>query len=139
MIELVKYIFYSWIIIRYSLRLSIYTSILVHYMHSICGEMDKVQSIDKVQSDMEVEKQKIKVEIPEKGHDIQQKEPRKRKRQAQEIGYPVKGYWIKEKKRVKVDGVEKEVTEIKDLVFSPDVSLLEDSDDFQDTWGFFKF
>ena len=56
---------------------------------------------------MEVEKQKIKAEIPEKGLDIQQKEPGKRKRETQEFGYPIKGYWIKEKKRVKVDGVEK--------------------------------
>ena len=79
--------------------------------------MDKVRSTDKVQSDMEVEKQKITTEMPEKGPDIQQKEPKKRKREAQEIGYAVKGYWIKEKKRVKVDGVEKEVTVIKDLVF----------------------
>ena len=44
--------------------LSIYTSILVHYMHSICGQMDKVRTTDKVQSDMEVEKQKIKADIP---------------------------------------------------------------------------
>ena len=42
------------------------------------------------------------------------------------VGYAVKGYWIKEKKKVKVDGVEKEVIVIKYLVFSPDVSLLED-------------
>ena len=102
-------------------------------MHSICGEMDKVRSIDKFQSDMEVEKQKIKAKIPEKGSDLQQKEPGKHKREAQEIGYAVKGYWIKEKKRVKVDGVEKEVTVIKDLVFSPDVSLPEDSDVVKDT------
>ena len=88
---------------------------------------------------MEIEKQKIKAEIPEKGPDIQQKEPGNRKREAQEIGYTFKGYWIKEKKRVKVDGVEKEVTVIKDLVFSPDVSLLEDSDDVKDTWGFIRF
>ena len=125
--------------IKSSSGISIYTSILVHYMHSICGEMDKVRSTDKVQSDMEVEKQKIKVEIPEKGPDIQQKEPGNRKREAQEIGYAVKGYWIKEKKRVKVDGVEKEVTVIKDLVFSPDVSLPEDSDVVKDTWGFIRF
>ena len=40
---------------------------------------------------------------------------------------------------MKVDGVEKEVTVIKDLVFSPDVFLLEDSDDVKDTWGFIRF
>lgn len=87
---------------------------------------------------MEVEKQKIKAEIPEKGPDIQQKEPRKRKGEAQEIGYAVKGYWIKEKKRVKDDGVEKEVTVIKDSVFSTDVSLPKDSDVVKDIWGFIR-
>ena len=54
--------------------------------------MDKVRSTDKFQSDMEVEKQKIKAEIPEKGLDIQQKEPGRWKREAQEVGYEVKGY-----------------------------------------------
>ena len=45
--------------------------------------MDEARNTNKVQSDMEVEKQKMKDEIPEKGPEIQQKEPRKCKREAQ--------------------------------------------------------
>ena len=56
MIELVKYIFYSWIIIRSFSRLYIYTPILAHYVHSIFEHMDKVWSANKVQSDMEAKK-----------------------------------------------------------------------------------
>ena len=82
---------------------------------------------------METEKQKMSAETQEKGPKIQQKEPGKWKTEAQEVGYAVKGYWIKEKKKVKVDGVEKEVTVIKDLVFSLVVSLLEDQDAAKDT------
>lgn len=88
---------------------------------------------------MEAEKHKMEAETQEKGPEIQQKEPGKRKREAQEVGYAVKGYWIKEKKKVKVNGVEKEVTVIKDLVFSTDVSLLEDQNAAKDTWGFIRF
>ena len=88
---------------------------------------------------MEAEKQKIKAETQEKGPGIQQKEPGKRKREAQEVGYVVKGYWIKEKKKVKINGVEKEATVIKDLVFSLDVSLSEDQNATKDTWGFIRF
>ena len=88
--------------------------------------MDKVRSFDKVQSDMEAEKQNMKAETQLKGLEIQQKEPGKWKREAQEVGYAVKAYWIKEKKKVKLNAVEKEVIVIKDLVFSLDVSLLED-------------
>ena len=40
---------------------------------------------------------------------------------------------------MKVDGVEKEVIVIKDLVFSPNVSLLEDQNAATDTWGFVRF
>ena len=63
MIKLDRYIFYGYIIIRSSSRLSIYTSILVHYVHSIFKQMDKVWSTDKVQSDMEIEKQKMKANM----------------------------------------------------------------------------
>ena len=40
---------------------------------------------------------------------------------------------------MKVDGVEKEVTMIKDLVLSLGVSLLEDQDAAKDTRGFVRF
>ena len=39
--------------------------------------MDKVRSFDKVQSDMEAEKQNMKAETQLKGLEIQQKEPGK--------------------------------------------------------------
>ena len=139
MIELFKYIFCGWIIIRSSSRLSIYTSILFHYVHSIFEQMDKVQSTDKVQSDMEAKKQKMKAETQEKGQKYNRRKIGKHKREAQEVGYAVKGYWIKEKKKVKVNGVEKEVIVIKDLVFSPNVSLSKDQNATKDTWGFIRF
>ena len=55
--------------------------------------------------------------------EMQQKEVRKHKRETWPIGFDVQGYWIKEKKKVKVNGVEKEVTVIKSLVTSPDKLL----------------
>ena len=67
---------------------------------------------------------------------MQQKEARKCKREIQPIGFVVQGYWIKEKKKVKVNGVEKEVTVIKDLVISPDEPLPEDQSVAKDSWGF---
>ena len=51
---------------------------------------------------------------------------RKHKKETQAVGYVVKGYWIKEKKKIKVNGVEKEITVVKDFVFSPDEPLSED-------------
>ena len=54
------------------------------------------------------------------------------------VSYVVKGYWIKEKKKIKVNGVEKEVTVIKDLVFSPDDHLLEDQRIAKENWGFIR-
>ena len=69
---------------------------------------------------------------------MQQKESRKCKRETQVVGYVVKGYWIKEKKKIKVDGVEKEITVVKDLVFSPDKPLSEDQSITKDTWGFVR-
>ena len=139
MIELFKYIFAAGLIIKSSSKLSIYTSMLVYHVHSIFEQMNKDQSVDKVQCVMEAEKQKMDAETQEKRLEIQQKDPRKRKREAQEVGYVVKGYSIKEKKKVKVNGVEKEVTVIKDLVFSPDVSLSENRNATKDTWGFIRF
>ena len=81
----------------------------------------------------------MEAETPKNRPKIQQKHPGKHKREAQEVVYATKGYWIKEKKKVKINGVEKEVTVIKDSVFSPDVSLLEDQDVAKDTWCFAKF
>ena len=67
---------------------------------------------------------------------MRQNESRKRKKDTQLIGYVVQGYWIKEKKKVKVNGVEREVTVIKDLVISPDKPLSEDQSIGNDSWGF---
>lgn len=50
---------------------------------------------------------------------MRQKEARKCKRKTQQIGFVVQGDWIKENKKVKVCGVEKEVTIVKSLVTSP--------------------
>lgn len=68
--------------------------------------------------------------------EMQQKESRKRKKETQPIGYVVKGYWIKEKKKLKVNGVEKEVTVIKDLVIYHDKPLSKDQSIGNDSWGF---
>ena len=58
--------------------------------------MVKVQSFDKVQS------------VPEdETHKMQHKDSMKSKRETQEVVYVVNGYWIKEKKNIKVNGVEK--------------------------------
>ena len=70
---------------------------------------------------------------------MQHKDPGKRKREAQEVVYVVKGYWIKEKKKLKVNGVEKEITMIKDLAFSPNDPLSEDQIITKDTRGFIRF
>ena len=64
---------------------------------------------------------------------MQQKESRKRKKETQAVGYVVKGYWIKERKKIKVNGVEKEITVVKDLVFSPNEPLLENQSIAKDT------
>ena len=69
---------------------------------------------------------------------MQQKESRKRNKKTQPVGYVVKGYWIKEKKKVKVNGVEKEVTMIKDLVIYPDESSPKDHSIVTDSWGFIQ-
>jgi hypothetical protein len=55
------------------------------------------------------------------------------------VDYAVKGYWIKEKKKIKINGVEKEIIVVKDLVFSPDEPLLEDQSITKDTWGFARY
>ena len=68
--------------------------------------------------------------------EMQQKEAKKHKRNTQPIGYAFQGYWIKEKKKVKVNGVEKEVTVIKDLVISPDKLISKDQCIINDSWGF---
>ena len=66
---------------------------------------------------------------------MQQKESRKHKKEIQLDGYTITGYWIKEKKKIKVNGVEKEVTMIKDLVISPNEPLSEDQSVAKDNWG----
>ena len=53
--------------------------------------------------------------------------------------YVVKGYWIKEKKKIKVNRVEKEITMVKDLVFSPDEPLSEDQNITKDTWDVVRY
>ena len=80
--------------------------------------MDKVQSVDEVQS-------VPKDETQEKDPEMQQKDSGKHKRETQEVGYAIKGYWIKENKKIKVNGVVKEITMVKDLVFSPNEPLSE--------------
>ena len=87
--------------------------------------MDKVQSVDEIKSVLEANKQK--------------KDPGKCEREAQEVGYAVKEYWIKQKKKVKVNGVEKEIAMIKYLGFFPDDPLSEDHNTTKDTWGFVIF
>ena len=67
---------------------------------------------------------------------MQQKDARNLKRETQPIGFAVQGYWIKEKKKVKVNGVEKEVTVIKDLVISPDESPPKVESIVNNNWGF---
>ena len=66
--------------------------------------MDKVQSGDEVQSVPDTEKQKKEAETQEKELKMQHKDPMKCKRETQEVRYAIKGYWIKEKKKVKVNG-----------------------------------
>ena len=46
---------------------------------------------------------------------------------------------MKEKKKIKVNGVEKEITVVKDLVFSPNEPLSEDHSITKDTWGIIIF
>ena len=58
--------------------------------------------------------------------EMQQKESKKHKKETQPVGYVVKGYWIKEKKKIKVNGVEKEMVVTKDLVISPNESSPKD-------------
>ena len=77
-------------------------------------------------------------EMQQKESEMQKKESKKRKRETQAVGYAVKGYWIMERKKIKVNGVEKEITVVKDLVFSPDEPLSEDQSFTKDTWGFVR-
>ena len=53
--------------------------------------------------------------------------------ETQAVGYVVKGYGIKERNKIKVNGVEKEIFVVKDLVFSPDEPLSEDQSITKDT------
>ena len=69
---------------------------LVYHVHSIFEQVDKVQNV------LKAEKQKKEAETQEKEPKMQQKDPGKRKREAQEVEYAIKGYWIKDKKKVKV-------------------------------------
>ena len=76
-----------------------------------------------------------KVQTVPKG-EMQQKEARKCKREKQPIGFAVQGYLIKEKKKVKVNRVEKEVIVVKRLVTSPDKLLPKDQCITNHSWGF---
>ena len=87
--------------------------------------MDKVQIVPET-------------EMQQKEFEMQHKELKKCKRETQAIGYAVQGYWIKERKKIKVNRVEKEIIVVKDLVFSPDEPLLEDQGITKDTWGFIR-
>ena len=116
MISYAKYIFGVQLNHKPFLHLSIYTCMDYELGHSIFEAMDKVQSVPK--------------------GEMQQKQAMKHKRETQQIGFVVQGYQIKEKKKVKVNGVEKEVTVVKSLVTSPDKRLLEDQCIANDSWGF---
>ena len=116
MISYVKYIFGVQPNHELFLHLSIYTYVDCERGHSIFEAMGKVQSVPK--------------------GEMKQKKVRKHKRETQQIGFVVQGYWIKERKKVKVNGVEKEVTVIKSLVTSPDKPLPENQRIVNDSWGF---
>ena len=77
-------------------------------------------------------------ETQQKEDETHQKESRKHKKETQEVGYVIKGYWIKERKKIKINGVEKEIIMVKDLVFSPDEPLSEDQSITKGTWGFVR-
>jgi hypothetical protein len=76
-----------------------------------------------------------KVQFVTKG-EMQQKKARKRKRKTQQTGFVVQGFWIKERNKVKVNGVEREVSVVESLVTSPDKPLLENQCIVNDNWGF---
>ena len=116
MISYAKYIFGSQPSHKPFLHLSIYTCVDYERGHSVFETMDKVQFVPK--------------------GEMQQKEVRKCKRETQQIGFLVQGYWIKEKKKVEVNGVEKEVTMVKSLVTSRDKLLPEGQYITNDSWGF---
>ena len=70
--------------------------------------------------------------------EMQQKESKKREKETQAVGYVVKGCWIKDMKNIKVNGVEKEINMVNDLVFSLDEPLSEEQNIRKDTWGFVR-
>ena len=83
MTSYVKYIFGIHPNHELFLHLFIYTCVDYEQGNSIFEVKDKVQSIPK--------------------GEMQQKEASKNKRKTQQIGFDVQGYWIKEKKKVKVN------------------------------------
>ena len=116
MISYSKYIFGGQPNHKLFLHFSIYTCVDYERGHFIFETMDKVQFVPK--------------------GEMQQKEARKRKRETKPIGFVVQGYQIKEKKKVKVNGVEKEVTMVKSLVTSPNNIIPKDQCIANDSWGF---
>ena len=103
MISYVKYIFGSQPNHDLFLHLSIYTCVDFERGHFIFEAMGKVQYVPK--------------------GEMQQKKAWKCKRKTHQIGFVVQCFWIKERKKVKVDGVEKEVTVVKSLVTSPRINF----------------
>ena len=49
----------------------------------------------------------LETKMQQKESEMQHKESKKCKRETQAVGYAIKGYWIKERKKIKVNGVEK--------------------------------
>jgi len=116
MISYVKYIFGNHPNHDLFLHLSIYTCVDYERGHSIFEAMGKVQSIPK--------------------GEMQKKKAMKCNRKTQQIGFSLQGYWIKEREKVKVNVVEKEVTVVKSLITCLDKPLPENQCIVNDNWGF---
>ena len=67
---------------------------------------------------------------------MQQKTFGKSKKETQSIGTAVQGYWIKERKRIKVEGIGREVIVVKSLVTSPNNLLPNKPCIVNNSWGF---
>lgn len=67
---------------------------------------------------------------------MQRKTLGKRKKETQSICVVVQGYWIKERKRIKVKAIEREVTVVKSLVTSPNNLLPNKQCVVNNSWGF---
>ena len=116
MISYVKYNFGGQPNHQLFIHLSIYTCVDCEQGHSIFEAMGNVQFVPK--------------------GEMKQKKATKCKRKTRKIGFVVQGYQIKERKKVKMNGLEKEVTMVKSLVTSPDKPVREDQCIANDNWGF---